>query len=103
MGDLVWVRIFPPKSLELEIFSLKYNSVRFFFSIVYVMSDIFFSAGHYFSSYILASFSLSKSVCRIFFLKSPITPSKVIRSVPKIHQTFVQLADSELTIISKAV
>ena len=49
MGDLVWVRIFFPKSMELEIFSLKYNSVRFFFSIVYVMSDIFFSAGHYFS------------------------------------------------------
>ena len=51
MADLVWVRIFSQTSrLELEIFSLTYNGVRFFFfSIIYVMSDIFFSAGYYFS------------------------------------------------------
>ena len=36
------------------------------------------------------------------FLKSPITPSKVKWSAPKIHQTFVQLTDSDLLIISKA-
>ena len=67
------------------------------------MSDIFFSAGYYFPSYILASFSPLKSVCRIFFfLKSPITPSKVKWSAPKIHQTFAQLTDSDLSIISKA-
>ena len=34
MGDLVWVslraRIFFPKSLELDIFSLTYNSIKFF-------------------------------------------------------------------------
>ena len=48
MGDLVWVRIFFLKSLELEIFSLTYNSVGFFFSIIYVTSDIFLCEGHYF-------------------------------------------------------
>ena len=37
----------------------------------------------------------------IFFLKSPITPSKVKWSAPKIHQTFGQLTDSDLSIISK--
>ena len=36
-----------------------------------------------------------------FFLKSPITPSKVKCSAPKIHQTFAQLTDSDLSIISK--
>ena len=55
-----------------------------------------------FPSYILATFPPSKSVCRIFFLKSLITPSKVKCSAPKIHQTFAQLTDSDLSIISKA-
>ena len=41
MGDLVWVRIVFPKPLELEIFPLTYNSVRFFFSIIYVMRENF--------------------------------------------------------------
>ena len=40
-------------------------------------------------------------VCRTFFLKWPITPSKVKWSAPKIHQTFGQLTDSDLSIISK--
>ena len=31
MGDWVWARIFFPKPLELDIFSLTYNGVRFFF------------------------------------------------------------------------
>ena len=39
---------------------------------------------------------------KYIFLKSPITPSKVKWSAPKIHQTFVQLTDSDLLIISKA-
>ena len=41
--DLVCIgRIFSQTSLELEIFSPTYNGVRFFFSALYVMSDIFF-------------------------------------------------------------
>ena len=36
-----------------------------------------------------------------FFLKSPVTPSKVKWSGPKIHQTFRQLTDSDLSTISK--
>ena len=90
--DLVCIgRTFSQTSLKLEFFSL-YN----FFSALYVMSDIFFSAGIY-----LHAFFLLKSVCRTFFLKSPITPSKVKWSAPKIHQTFGQLTDSNLSIISK--
>ena len=45
MGDLVWVRIFFPKPLELEIFSTTSNGARFFFLALYTMRDIFFSAG----------------------------------------------------------
>ena len=45
MGDLVWVRIFFPKPLELEIFSTTSNGARFFFLALYAMRDIFFSAG----------------------------------------------------------
>ena len=42
MGDLVWARIFFPKPLELEIFSLTYNGVRFF-SALYTSRGKFFS------------------------------------------------------------
>ena len=90
--DLVCIgRTFSQTSLKLEFFSL-YN----FFSALYVMSDIFFSAGIY-----LHAFFLLKSVCRTFFLKSLITPSKVKWSAPKLHQTFGQLTDSDLSIISE--
>ena len=59
--------IFFPKPLELEIFSLTYNSVRFFFSIVYVMREIFFSAGYYFSQvYPSKLFPLKISLQEIF-------------------------------------
>ena len=54
--DLVWGRIFSQTSLELEIFSLTYNSVRSFFSALYVMSDIFFSAGYLFLRNLCACF-----------------------------------------------
>ena len=54
--DLVWGRIFSQTSLELEIFSLTYNSVRSFFSALYVMSDIFFSAGYLFPRNLCACF-----------------------------------------------
>ena len=85
MGDLVWVTIFFPKPLKLQIFSLTYNDVRFFFSIIYVMREFSFPR------YILASFPPSKSVYRIFFfLKSLMTSSKVNLLAAKIHQTFAQ-------------
>ena len=45
--DLVCIgRFFSQSSLQLEIFSPTYNGVRFF-SALYVMSDIFFSAGYF--------------------------------------------------------
>ena len=72
-------------------------------SALYTSWAIFFSVQDIiFHSYILASCFPSKLVCRIFFLKSFITPSKVKCSAPKIHQTFAQLADSDMSIISKA-
>ena len=94
----VWVnslgKNFLLKSVEVEIFSLTHNSV---------MSDIFFTAGYDFSqSYPCKLFPLEISLEDIFFLKSPITPSKVKWSAPKIHHTFAQLTDSDLSIISKA-
>ena len=68
---------FFPKSLELEIFSLSYNSVRFFFSALYTSQAVFFSVQDtIFPSYILASFFPSKSACRIFFLKITHNPRK---------------------------
>ena len=102
-GWFYWfsLRIFFPASLELEIFSPRYNGVSFF-TALYVMSDIFFSPGCFYPGIYLHAFFLPKSACRtFFFLKSPITPSKVKWSAPKIHQTFGQLTDSDLSIISK--
>ena len=49
----------------------------------------------------LQAFSPQNPSAGYFFLKSPITPSKVKWSAPKIHQTFGQLTDSDLSIISK--
>ena len=66
------------------------------------MSDVFFSAGDYFSQlYPYKLFPLEISLQDIFFMKSPITPSKVKWSAPKIHQTFGQLTASNMSIISK--
>ena len=92
--DLVCIgRIFSQTSLELEIFSPTYNGERFFFSIVR-HERYFFSAQDIFLPRIyLPAFFLSKSVCRTFSLKSPITPSKVKWSAPKIQQTFGQLTE----------
>ena len=55
----------------------------------------------FFSQEFICMLFPSKSVRRTFFLKSPITLSKVKWSAPKIHHTFGQLRDSELPIISK--
>ena len=74
--DLVWGRIFSQTSLELEIFSLTYNSVRSFFSALYVMSDIFFSAGYLFPRNLCACFfPLEISLQDIF--------SEIIHNPPK--------------------
>ena len=74
-------------------FSPTYNGVRIF-SALYVMSDIFFQCRIFFSQEFILSL-------QEIFLKSPIPPSKVKWSAPKIHQTFGQLTDSDLSIISK--
>ena len=61
-GSGVWViciaRIFSQTSLELEIFSPTHNGVRLFFSALYVMSDIFFSAGYFSPRNLFACFFL---------------------------------------------
>ena len=57
-----------------------------------VMRYIFFSAGYCFSQEFLCMFFSSRNQSAgYFFLKSPITPSKVKQSALKIHQTFAQL------------
>ena len=84
------------KSLELEIFSLTHNSERherFFFFQYRVL---------FFPVISLQTFSPRNQSAGSFFLKSPITSSKVKCSAPKIHQTFAQLTYSGLSIISKA-
>ena len=86
--NLSGVRNYFPDIQRCKIFFQHYTSYCF-------QSRIFFP-GIY-----LHAFFLSKSVCRTFFLKSPISPSKVKWSAPKIYQTFGQLTDSDLSIISK--
>ena len=102
-GWFYWfsLRIFSQTSLELEIFSPRYNGVRFFFSIIR-HERYFFQCRMFFPRNLFACFFPPEiSLQDIFFLKSPITPSKVKWSAPKIHQTFGQLTDSDLSIISK--
>ena len=82
MGDFTDLfcigRIIFQTYLELEIFSPTYNGVRFFFSALYVMSDIYFSAGYFSPKNLFACFfPLEISPQDNFFLKSPINPSKV--------------------------
>ena len=101
--DLVCIgRIFSQTSLELEIFSPAYNgrcTILFqhytSWAIFFLMQDIFLPGIH------LHAFFLSKSVCKTFFSEITHNPSKVKWSAPKIHQTFGQLTDSDLSIISK--
>ena len=74
MGDLVWVRIFFPKPLELEIFSTTSNGARFFFLALYAMRDIFSAQEFFPQVFHCKIFSLEISVGN-FFLKSPISYS----------------------------
>jgi len=86
--DLVCIgRIFSQTSLKLEFFPL-YN----FFSALYIMSDIFFNAGYFSPRNLFACF---------FPLK--ISLQEVKWSALKLHQTFGQLTDSDLSIISEGV
>ena len=62
MGDLVWVRIFFPKPLELEIFSTTSNGARFFFSSIIRHERYFFQRRNFFPRYFIARFFPSKSV-----------------------------------------
>ena len=91
MGDLYCKNFFPNLSGVRNFFFQHCTSWAIFFS----AQDIFLQ-GIY-----LHAFFFSKSVCRTFSLKSPITPSKVKWSAPKIQQTFGQLTGSDLSIISK--
>ena len=68
MGDLVWVRIFFPQISGDIIFSLSFNGVRYFFSIIHHDRYIFMSAGYFFPR---------KQSALYFFQKSPIPLSKV--------------------------
>ena len=74
MGDLVWVRIFFPKPLELEIFSTTSNGARFFFLALYTMRDIFSAQEFFPQVFHCKIFSLEISLGN-FFLKSPISYS----------------------------
>ena len=71
------------------------------------MCDIFFSAGYFSPSNLFACiFSLVISLQDIFSqithnAPPPPTKKKVKWSAPKIQQTFGQLTDSDLSIISK--
>ena len=100
-GWFYWfsLRVFSltPLDLEFEIFSPRYNGVG-----LYVMSDIFFGAGCCFPVIYLHAFFLPKSACRTFFSEITNNPLKSqMVTDPKIHQTFGQLTDSDLSIISK--
>ena len=61
----------------------------------------FFSAGYFSPRNLFACFFPLEISLQDIFLKSPIIPSRVKWSAPKIHQTFGQLTDSDLSIISK--
>ena len=79
-----------------------FPDIRFFFSQHYTSWAIFFSVQDIiFPRNLFACFFPVEVNLEEIFLKSPITPSKVKWSAPKIQQTFGQLTDSDLSIISK--
>ena len=94
------LRIFSQTSLGLKIFSPRHNSVRFFFSIIR-HEGYFFQCRIFFPRILFACFFPLKISLQDIFRESLITPSKFKWSAPKIHQTFSQLTDSDLSIISK--
>ena len=101
-GWFCWfsLRIFSQTSLGLKIFSPRHNGVRFFFSILR-HEGYFFQCRIFFPRILFACFFSLKISLQDIFRESLITPSKFKWSAPKIHQTFSQLTDSDLQIISK--
>ena len=99
MGDVFRQEFFSQIS-EVKIFFLTYNGVRFFFSIIYVMREIFSIAGYNFSQVYPCKLFPSKSVYMIFFFKSPITSSKVKLPSAKIHPNID--SERDLSVIAKA-
>ena len=103
-GWLYWFglygRTFSKTSLELEILSSTCNGVTFFFRIIR-HERYFFQCRIFFSQEFICMLFSSRNQSAGYFLKSSITPSKVKWSAPKIQQTFGQLTDSNLSIISK--
>ena len=96
--SLYWKSFFPNLS-EVSIFF----PVQFFFSFIR-HERYFFQRRTFFSQeFICMLFSSWNQSAGQLFLKSPITPSKVKWSAPKpkLHQTFGQLTDSDLSIISE--
>ena len=94
MGDFtdlvcIWKNFLP--NLWGEIFSPTYHGVRLL-SALYVMSDVFFSAGY---------FSPRNLFAWVFPLEITHNPLKSQMVAPKIHQIFGQLTDSDFSIIFK--
>ena len=98
-----WGNNFFPNLWSKKFFAPDITVKDFFFLALYVMSNIFFSAGYCFpQKFLCILFSFRSQAAGYVSLKSPINPSKVKYSAPKIHQTFAQLTDFDLSIISKA-
>ena len=99
--DLVCIgRIFLP-NLSGEIFPPTYNGVRFFFQHCTSWAVFFFSAGYFSPRNLFACFFPLEISLQDIFSGITHNPSKVKWSAPKIHQTFGQLTDSDLSIISE--
>ena len=67
------------------------------------MSDIFFSARYFFPRNLFASYFPPENSLLDIFSEITHNPLKSQMVNPKIHQTFGQLTDSDLSIISKGV
>ena len=92
--------IFFPNLSGVRIFSLTYNGVRFFFQ-HYTSWAIFFQGRIFFPRNLFACFFPLEITLQDIFSAITHNPLKSQWSAPKIHQTFGQLTDSDLTIISK--
>ena len=100
--DLVSIgKFFFPNLSGVRNLSPTYNIVRFFFSALYVKSDIFSSAGCFSSKNLFTCFFPLEISLQDIFSEITHNPLKVKWSAPKIQQTFGRLTDSDLSLISK--
>ena len=91
MDDLVWVRIFPQTSGVRNSFPDIIRCKIFFPALSTSWAIFCFSGGCYFYLvYSCKCFPLEINLQIIFFLKWPLTSSKVKLSAAKIHQTFAE-------------